>query len=478
LLIHYTSCWGPMNRKLSAAIAVGLIAVPASAQTVVNVTINPSTTLTVNGTFKGFGYQTIDNWMWRDDPDSIAHPNFDIHLAPKIAAMKAPIARIWLDLRAMCPSEGVYDWTTDRSIGLLAVLTALKNAGTDVLVTIPTIPDWMTAYPHHDIDSANFPSPGTNPNYIDMWATAITDVMKHLYGQDGSGLSFSNIKWLGAPNEFAQVGGTNGLYPAYLALYNKLAAASVSVTLSSPDAPTTALFRVNETINDNTTNQLIGVYDFHEYNSFGDEATFISDFDIAAGLAISGGKQIFLTEYNTYSPPASNDWRMIPTIAMDAANHGMAAALLWDFAESDRSGAFGTVKHGTWEIKSSYYTLQMLTSHVRKDSYVSSTSHSSEQNPSLRVAAFQSPTGEQTVMAYNLNRNSSVPIRMSYLHGMSDRVLRRYSQSAESPAFPATSADGNSVKYTSSVLVVDGGFSDILSPSEFVVYSEVNPIAN
>ena len=461
--------------------------------------VDTTSSLTTNGNFQGFGIHEDTNQLWlgANTGLGVAVPgDWEQFVRPRLKALKPALVRKFIDLNWFAATQGVYTWNSAGMQGLYTTLQELKTNAVPVILTIWVTPTYMSSRNLGGVP--RFPSPETNPDYADRWATAVTDLMKHLYGADGSGYTFDNIKFLGGPNEL-ETTSVGELVRPYQLLDQKLSAANIrsAVTLFGPDMAddngTAGTQAIVDAKNNPLLAPLLGMYDFHEYQSGGTDAGVIRNFDAARAAVQGTGKQVFVTEIGEQTS-GNNDWRTLPTWAIDALNHGQAAVIPWTFMDqvycggtctsSSGSGTSATLDGGKWGLlgfkdtgyapKTSYYMWSAITQHTQADSVVYSNSCSNEQCTGLRVATLRNQAGNHTIILNNLS-STAAPVSFEYAGQSPTQVLYRYTINPASLPDPSTT--GDTLGYDQILQMTGGRFSDTVPAGAFVVYSSLNPQA-
>ena len=451
---------------------------PAPSETV---TIDTTRTLTVNGAFQGYGVQDDSYMLWNHantNLGAVVPVDYDTYVRPRLDAMRLPLVRTFIDVRYFLSNAGVYKWNTPSMQGLYTALQAHKDDGTEVMLTI-----WRSS---PFLGGGAFPPPGTSPDYQARWATVVTDLLRHLYGTDGSGLSFTNVRYLGAPNELEDLtvdrlepSSVDQLARPYNLLDQKLTAAGIreNVTLFAPDFWEEG--HIASTRDDPTLAPLIGVFDYHHYQDGDQEADDVNRKDNAAALVAGTGRQVFQTEFGVRDK-GGDDWLVTAKAAISAANHGLGAALLWNIMVQsyNNEGENPLLDDGTWGLwwfknrdyapRVSYYLWQMITSHVVRGSDVYDNSCAKEQCPALRVAAFRSPGGRYTIFILNLSTTADATITVDLAGDAPTQPLSRY---VLDPA--ALPSSGDRVPADKTIRMDEGSFTDTIPTGGFAVYSAV-----
>ncbi len=484
------------------ALWCGLIAVAAPTtpvQAQYSVTINTGATLTANGNFQGFGVQDDTNWMWLGNSASgapVVPADYNNFIAPRLQAMKLPWVRKFIDIHWYEATQGTYTWNSNAMTGLYTDLQTLKNNGAKVLLTIWEIPTWMSNYTTGDGVSHNpvsyWPTTTTQDS---EWAQAVTDLLKHLYGTDGSGYSFSNIRWVGGPNELGNQEqlSVSALDTPYSDLDSTLTAAGIrsNVTFFGPDmyfpGGDTDITAARQ---DGTLNPLLGLYDVHDYQN--SQAPFDSDASAAINAASGSGKQVWLTEFGNGTFPGAEGtairWDLNAQWAIEALNRGYAAASLWTAGDqwycggapcmtatppTSDSGTLDGGKWGLWGYKDSsyaprlsYYAYSNITAHTAANSKVYANSCGCAN---LGVAALNDQNGHDTVLVMNWN-SSAEPVSFSYSGASPTETMYRYTINSSSQP------SGNLESYDEALSMSNGSFSDMVPANSFVVYSSLNPV--
>lgn len=394
-----------------------LLALPAQAapprQLHSAVQIDPSRVLTVNGPFHGLGAQDDSNLLWSEPnraggaqvPD-----DFLRKVAPRLWAMRLPLVRKFVDVSWYAPQPGVYTWDSPMMQAFYTNLSAHQANGSRVMLTIWSIPPWIAGQATR-LDSsmtaaASFPVAGSGPDYEERWATAAADLMRHLYGLDGSGLAFDNIVYLGGPNELAEASPGRLVRP-YTLLREKLRAAGLAdrVILFGPDA---FVEEVPMALAEPGLDQLLGLYDFHYYVAGPIEAGLSASIDRLAAAVAPTGKQLWLTEFGEVEAK-NDDWRTLPTVAIAAMNHGAAAALMWNVQDQIYNTS-NIPAWGLWEVydtgyrlKPAYLAWQMLASRLPTAANVYGHSCDREQCAGLRLAVLGDSAGRLAIVLLNLS---------------------------------------------------------------------------
>lgn len=472
----------------------------STAQAATSVTVFTDQTRTLNGPFRGFGVQEDAHMLWSPGNASngvVVPADFDTYVRPRLEAMKLPWVRKFVDLRTFANTPGSYTWDTPEMQGLYTDLQALEDSGTEVMLTIWLIPSWMTDGSEGCITGTThrFPCPQSSPNYAtysDQWASVVTDLMKHLYGTDGSGHSFSNVKYLGAPNELSHTT-VAGLVQPYTMLDQKLTTAGIraNVTMFGPDqySDDANLTKGSDSIrrarNNVNLNPLLGFYDFHSYAYAPVEATYISTIESAMAEASVTAKQVWITEAGNRTFGNNGDgWRSLATMAIDGVNHGAAGISAWnlqDQAYGDgavlEDGMWGlwAYKDENWVPKPSYYAWSNVTAHTARDSLVYGNSCDTENCPGLRVAALNDQQGHNTVLAYNTS-TSAQDVDVAYSGASPTETLYRYV--LDPATLPNPCVVGDAQGYDKVINLTAGTFSDTLPAGAFAVYSSLNPVAD
>ncbi len=442
-----------------------------------SVSIDSNQTLTLNGPFRGYGVQDDTHMLWdsyNDNAGVVLPDDFDHAVWPRLAAMRVPFVRKFIRVSEFAPEEDVYTWDTRAMAGLYTSLQAHKESGTDVMLTFWRLPAWLAPSPY------TFPY----PDQEERFAIMVTDLMAHLRGLDRSGHDFTNVKYLGFPNELEGAwAGVPALTNPYELLRKHLDTRGLhDVQLFAPDMYSVGdgLTAKAAILNTRAIPQLDATLAFYDWHSYSLGAGFEAEGNMLVQLAgvraaVAGSnKQVWNTEFGNFST-RNNQWHLTPLFAIDAANYGQAAVTAWNFmdmtyGEGQPSEAWGLIRsqHHQYRPKVSYFAYRMITSHVAAGSRVFENSCAELECPALRVAAFESPDGKQTVLVYNLDTTGrSRAITFKYTgRAPEDQLLRRHLLD------PATAPEARENPVDSDVVVplVDGVFADVIPPGAFAVY--------
>ncbi|NJN18023.1 MAG: discoidin domain-containing protein [Oscillochloris sp.] len=418
-------------------ILVGLLPAHVAGQSVPPVVrVDAGRPLTLNGPFRGLGAQDDSNMLWsgpnRAAGAQVPH-DFQQIVAPRLRALHMPLVRKFVDVAWFAPEPGVYAWDSPAMQGLIANLLTHQANGSTVMLTIWSIPRWLSADPRITRDTelkpaADFPSPGTNPDYEQRWANVVADLLRHLYGLDGSGLNFSNIAYLGGPNEPIYFG-TDRLVRPFNLLRANLEAAGLAdhITLFGPDA---FVEELPAAINTPGLDPLLGAYTFHFYaGSAAFEPGLIAALDRLRTATAPTGKQLWLTEFGEVDAK-NDDWRNLPIGAIAAINGGAAAALMWNTQDqiynTDNIPAWGLweVYDTDYRLKPAFYAWQIMARHLPESATVYGHSCDRAQCPDLRMAVLANAT-QRAVIALNLS-DRPLPLQVDLGPLAGDRPLQRY----------------------------------------------------
>lgn len=472
--------------RLIAAVALLLAVVaasaghaaPSSAPFVVR--IDPARTLTVNGPFLGLGAQDDSNLLW-SGPNRRAGAevpgDFDQIVAPRLRALRLPVVRKFIDMSWYLPEPGRYTWDSPAMQALYRNLTAHQHNGTQVMLTIWVIPPWLSDRPADTRDTELRPALAfPSPAYEQDWADAVLALVRHLYGLDGSGLSFTNVAYLGAPNELAGIT-TARLVRPFTMLREGLRAAGLAerVTLFGPDA---FVEELPMAIGEPGLDPLLGLYDFHYYAAAPIEAGLVAAMDRLAKATAPTGKQLWLTEFGEITRK-NDDWRTLPLTAIAAMNHGLAAALVWNVqdqiyntANMPAWGLWGVYDTG-YRLKPAAYAWALMAGHLPPAAAVYDHGCAREQCAGLRLAALGDGAGQRAVIAYSL---ADGPTRLRVDLGAAAPTLPLYRYLLDPAAPPDPARAGLLLGYDRAIPLQGGAFEDTLPAGALAVYSTYRPI--
>ncbi len=280
---------------LIALLALALGARPAAARpaVAVSVRVDPARALTLNGSFVGLGAEDDSNLLW-SGPNQAAGArvpaDIDTYVTPRLRALAMPVARKFVDVSWFAPTPAGYAWDSPAMRALYANLAAHRAANTRVMLTIWSLPPWLSAGPADARDSELRPALAF-PDHVHeaRWANLTVDLLRHLRGLDGSGLSFANVAYVGGPNELAGIDAARLLRP-YTLLRARLDAAGLGqVAIFGPDSFVEELLIAHDTPG---LDPLLDLYDFHYYAAAPFEAGFVAAADRLAAAIAPTGKQI------------------------------------------------------------------------------------------------------------------------------------------------------------------------------------------
>ncbi|MBX0328052.1 hypothetical protein K2Z83_10225 [Oscillochloris sp. ZM17-4] len=454
-------------------LSVALSARPAAARppAAVSVRVDPARTLTLNGSFMGLGAEDDSNLLWSGPNRAAgARPAADIdaYVSPRLRALAMPLARKFIDVSWFAPTPEGYTWDSPAMRALYANLAVHRAANTKIMLTIWSLPPWLSAGPADARDSELRPAlPFPDPAHEARWADLTADLLRHLRGLDGSGLRFSNVAYVGGPNELAGTDAAGLVRPLGL-LRERLAASGLGdVAIFGPDSFVEELLIARDTPG---LDPLLDLYDFHYYAAAPLEAGFVAAADRLAAAVAPTGKQIWLTEFGELTAK-NDDWRSLPIFAIGGMNHGLAALAVWNVQDQIYNttnmpewGLWGVYDSG-YALKPAYYAWQMMAAHLPDKASVYGHSCDREQCPGLRLAVLGGLGGALAVVAYNL---ADTPQQLSLdLGGLTvRRSLGRYTLDPAAPS-PA----GLSIPRQDAPALVDGVLRDSLPPGALVVYA-------
>jgi len=443
----------------------------------ISVQVNPAQTLTLGGGFVGLGAQDDSNLLWSEpNRASGAHVPADIttYVNPRLRALAMPFVRKFIDVSWFAPTADGYNWDSPAMRALYDNLTVHRIAGTRVMLTIWSLPPWLSADPALDKDSELRPAiPFPDVAHEERWATLVVDLLRHLYGLDGSGISFTNVAYVGGPNELAGIDPSRLLRPFGL-LRQQLGRAGLAhrVAVFGPDSFVEELLIAHNTPN---LDPLLDLYDFHYYAAAPLESGFIAAVDRLASVIRPSGKQIWLTEFGELTAK-NDDWRSLPLFAIDGINHGLAALAVWNVQDQIYNtknmpawGLWGVYDSG-YALKPAYYVWQMMAAHLPAAAAAYAHSCDHEQCPGLRVAVLAGADGDLEVIAYNV---ADTPVHLALnLGGLRIRSgLGRYVLDPKAP-LPTTAL---SVPRMPIPALDHGVLHDTLPPGALLVYATDQP---
>jgi hypothetical protein len=467
---------------LALLMLLALLAAPArAAPQRTGVLVEPARTLTVNGPFRGLGAQDDSNLLWSEpnrQAGARAPRDFLRKVAPRLRALRMPVVRKFVDVAWFAPRPDGYTWDSPMMRALYTNLRAHRANGSQVMLTIWSLPPWLAASAERKDSglgpAASFPSAGLSPDYEARWAEVVADLMRHLYGLDGSGLAFDNIAYLGGPNELAEASPARLVRP-YSLLRERLREAGLAdaITLFGPDA---FVEELPMAIAQPGLDPLLGLYDFHYYAAGPVEAGITAALDRLAAAVAPTGKQLWLTEFGEVEAK-NDDWRTLPSVAIAAMNHGAAAALMWNTQDQIYNtgnmpswGLWGVYDSG-YRLKPAYYAWQMLASRLPSEATVYGHSCDREQCAGLRVAVLGDAAGGRALILLNL---SDAPHQVSVELGeLAPRApLHR---ALYDPAVPPRHDRWLRVPIDRTVSLQGQPLTDTLPPGALAVYSTVLP---
>ena len=458
-------------------------------------------TLTMNGTFKGFGIVDGANNFWYPtfpenqphttqygtSPPVLPGPDFVNHALPRLAALKPSFVLKYVLMWTWAPSAppDPYDWTNAQMQGVYQDLTALRTLGVDVMIVFTQIPTWI-------VGSGEFPN---TPAEFEAWSSVVADLIKHLHGADGSGLSFTNVKWVGGPVELEGIawpasGGMWQVREAYSRVGQKLSPYGITpkffapgfYDVLNPNGPFYDLAGqyINATQAEPGLDSLLAVYDWHLwYHSMSLEANNYSQIpqaiDAVRTAAGDSSKQVFNTEFGDWLQ-GNNVWQLTPLTIIEGVNRGQAMIVNWQLTDTNYGGPYpgtgGLLNTAYWNFwpKEANLVYQMISSHVKRDSLVFSSNcvTSPSECPKLKIAAFRSPQSAYTVFAYNTDLAASQRINVAF-EGLPvpEATLYRYLVTPGVPLDIRRFALG----HDSLVSLWQGHFTDLIPAGSFAVYS-------
>ncbi len=442
------------------------------------VQIDPERRLTLNGPFYGLGAQDDSNLLW-SGPNRAAGArvpdDFQQIVAPRLRALRMPLVRKFIDVAWFAPEAGTYTWDSPAMQALYANLRVHQANQAQVMLTIWSLPRWLSGDPQLSRNSelqpaSEFPSPGSNPDYEQRWATVVSDLMRELHAR-----GFTNVTSVGGPNE--PIGFPTGrLLRPYRLLQARLAASGMNETLTlfGPDAFVNDLSNVLATPELAT---LLERYSFHYYAGGPDFASSLATTLSELRRVIAPtGKQIWLTEFGELEQKSDN-WQPLALGAITAMNAGAGAALMWNTQDQIYNTA-NLPAWGLWEVydtgyrlKPAFFAWQIMARHLPPAATVYGHNCDLAQCAGLRMAALANPAGQRAIIALNLSRQ---PLRLQVGLGplASERPLQRY---LLNPAALPTAATGLLV--ASSWSGGSGGqLLDSLPPGALAVYADDTPI--
>ncbi|WP_129632614.1 hypothetical protein [Candidatus Oscillochloris fontis] len=374
--------------------------------------------LTLNGPFVGLGAEDDSNLLWSGPNQAAgANPAYDTthYVNPRLNTLDMPLVRKFIDVSWFAPTPDGYDWDTPAMHVLYANLALHYRNNTQVMLTIWSLPPWLSAEAPTYRNTERQPAIAfPDPAHEEEWVTLIIDLLRHLYGMDGSGLYFSNITYVGGPNELEGIDASRLVRP-YSLLRTRLAEVGLAnrVALFGPDSFVEELLIAHHTPG---LSPLLDVYDFHYYAAAPFEAGFTAAIDRLVNATATSGKQIWLTEFGELSYK-NDDWRSLPIFVISGMNHGLAALLVWNVQDQIYNtsnmpawGLWGVYESG-YALKPAYYAWQMLAAHTPRQGTVYGHPCDRAQCPGLRLAVVGGSGGALSIIAYNMS-DSAYPLEL------------------------------------------------------------------
>ncbi|NNJ10871.1 hypothetical protein EKD04_011065 [Chloroflexales bacterium ZM16-3] len=457
-------------------VALGAQPVASRPPAAVSVRVDLARMLTLNGSFVGLGVEDDSNLLWSGPNQAAgARPAADIdtYVSPRLRALSLPFARKFIDVSWFAPTPDGYTWDSPAMRALYANLAVHRASNTQIMLTIWSLPPWLSSGSASAKDTELRPAVAF-PDQVheERWAELTVDLLRHLRGLDGSGLSFTNVAFVGGPNELAGIDAGHLLRPFTLLRARLDEVGLAQVAIFGPDSFVEELLIAHDTPG---LDPLLNLYDFHYYAAAPFEAGFLAAADRLAAAVAPTGKQIWLTEFGELTAK-NNDWRSLPIFAIGGMNHGLAALAVWNVQDQIYNttnmpewGLWGVYDSG-YALKPAYYAWQMMSAHLPTGATVYGHSCDREQCPTLRLAILGGIGGALAVIAYNL---ADTPLQLSL--DLGDLPVRRsLGRYTLDPAAPLPS--GLSVPREDGPALADGVLRDSLPPGALVVYAIDRPV--
>lgn len=438
----------------------------------ISVRVDPNRTLTLNGNFVGLGAEDDSNLLW-SRPNRAAGAqvpiDIDTYIAPRLRALSMHFVRKFIDVSWFAPTPNGYSWDSPAMQALYANLAIHHDSNTKVMLTIWSLPPWFSDGPATNQDTEFGPAVAfPDPAYEEHWAELTVDLVRHLHGLDGSGLNFTNVVYVGGPNELAGINAQRLVRP-FTILREHLAQAGLSgrVATFGPDSFVEEVLVARDTP---SLDPLLDLYDFHYYAAAPVEVGFVAALDRLTTAIGSGGKQIWLTEFGEITAK-NDDWRTLPIFAIDGINHGLAGLAVWNVQDqiynTSNMPAWGlwNVYDSGYALKPSYYAWQMMAAHLPENATVYGHTCDREQCSGVRLAVLGDATGALTVIAYNMS-NTPQPIMIN-LNGL--RIRSSLGRYILDPAVATPS--GLTVPRSAMPLLLSNVLYDTLPSETLVVYA-------
>lgn len=453
--------------------AASSVAAQPTSRTVVR--LEPERTLTAHGNFIGLGAQDDSNLLW-SAPNQAAGArvpaDFQQFVAPRLRALRMPVVRKFIDVAWFAPTPAGYTWESPAMQGLYANLAEHKANGTQIMLTIWSLPPWLAGAAARDRDTAFSPA-GSFPtlDQEQRWATVVVDLLQHL-----DALGFDHIQYLGAPNELAGIT-TERLVRPFTLLRAELSAAGLAdrIAVFGPDAfvEEVSLARATPGLD-----PLFDLYDFHYYAPAPIEAGLTAAMERLVREVQPTGKQLWLTEFGDVTAK-NDDWRTLPVAAIAAMNYGLNAALMWNVQDqiynTGNMPAWGlwNVYDNGYALKPAYYAWQIMAGHLPPAATVYGHTCDRNQCADLRLAALGDAAGQRTLIALNL---ADQPHDLTIDLGAATPALPLYRYSLNPAAPPEPARVGILPAYERAVTLAGNTLRDRLAPGELAVYSSYRPI--
>lgn len=462
---------------LGVLLMVSALLAPAYAQPPrpMMVQLLPERTLTAHGTFIGLGAQDDSNLLW-SGPNRAAGAqvpaDFTQIVAPRLRALRMPVVRKFIDVAWFAPTPNGYTWDSLPMQGLYANLAEHQANGTQVMLTIWTLPPWLVGDATTRRDSelrpaGSFPSPAQEA----AWVRVLIDLLQQL---DQRG--FDQIRYLGAPNELEDIDPARLVRPFTL-LRRELAAAGLAerISIFGPDAFVEEVPLARRTPG---LDPLLDLYDFHYYTGEPFESGLISAIDRLVREVAPTGKQLWLTEFGEVTRQ-NDDWRALVLGAIAAINGGLNAALMWNVQDQIYNTA-NQPSWGLWDVYTNNYALkpafdawQIMAGHLPPNAAVYDHTCARAQCADLRLAALGDANGHRALMLFNTGA-TALPIALDLGRAAPTLPLYRYLLDPAAPFAPQR--DGLLRPYDQ-VMALDGNIlRDTLPPGALAVYSTYRPV--
>ncbi len=463
---------------LLLALLITLAASPsAAAQPALRTAVQlaPERHLTAHGAFIGLGAQDDSNLLW-SGPNQAAGAripaDFTQFVAPRLRALRMPVVRKFIDVAWYAPTPAGYTWDSPAMQGLYTNLAEHQANGTQVMLTIWSLPPWLAGAQGRDRDT-ELQQAGSFPtlDQEQRWVTVVVDLIRHL---DERG--FDQIRYLGAPNELAGITPARLVRPFTL-LRAELDAAGLTerITLFGPDAFVEEIAQARTTLG---LDPLLGIYDFHYYAAAPLEQGLTTALDRLVNEVAPTGKPLWLTEFGDVT--AKNDaWPTLPIAAIATMNYGLNAALMWNVQDQIYNtrnmpnwGLWNVYDRG-YALKPAYYAWQIMAGHLPPAATVYGHTCDRNQCPDLRLAALGNAAGQRAVIVFN---PAGATHELTLDLGTAATTLPLYRYSLDPAALPDPNRVGVLPAYDRLVMLTDGILSDNLPPGALVVYSTYRPI--